>query len=106
MIESKSVSPREVSPDEIAHVAGGSPFLGGTSGRGATRSEAAAAERPLLRPPSFKHQPRRTTMSELHNRTNEPVELSQDEIAAVSGGNGVVGPSGGKEGGGTIGSGT
>jgi hypothetical protein len=37
-----------------------------------------------------------------------PVQLSSDEIAAVSGGNGLVGPGAGKEsgGGGTLGSGT
>jgi hypothetical protein len=33
-------------------------------------------------------------------------ELSAEEIAAVSGGNGLVGPGAGKDGGGTIGSGT
>lgn len=40
-------------------------------------------------------------------RTNHmPIELSAEEIAHVSGGNGLVGPGAGKDGGGTIGSGT
>jgi hypothetical protein len=45
-------------------------------------------------------------MTEQGNMT--PAELSADEIACVSGGNGVVGPSGGRsdEGGGTLGSGS
>jgi hypothetical protein len=43
-----------------------------------------------------------------HQASAAPADLSADEIAAVSGGNGLVGPGAGKEdgGGGTIGSGT
>ncbi len=47
-------------------------------------------------------------MTELTTPAQTPVELSTDEIAAVSGGNGLVGPGAGKDagGGGTLGSGT
>ncbi|HEY0011706.1 MAG TPA: hypothetical protein VGB79_02515 [Allosphingosinicella sp.] len=50
-------------------------------------------------------------MTELttHQANATPTDLTADEIAAVSGGSGLVGPGAGKEdggGGGTIGSGT
>ena len=47
-------------------------------------------------------------MTEQGNTTAPATELSDAEIACVSGGNGVVGPSGGRtdSGGGTLGSGT
>jgi hypothetical protein len=40
------------------------------------------------------------------NEAAAATELSPEEISAVTGGNGLVGPGAGKDGGGTIGSGT
>lgn len=44
-------------------------------------------------------------MTERNVGGEAPVELSSDEIATVSGGNGLVGPGAGKEGTGHLGSG-
>jgi hypothetical protein len=41
-----------------------------------------------------------TIMTELNIVADAPVELSADEIAYVAGGNGLVGPGAGKDGGG------